>query len=107
MRTLNKFRVTTNEFLDRLCVPKYDWAYVNRGVAYAELGNNEQALKDYQKALELNPENGLTYYDMSCSMAEQKNLHAACDYLKKAIDKGFNDWNLLKQDKEIDALRSH
>jgi len=85
---------------------KYDWAYINRGVAYAELGKHKQALSNYKKALVLNPENGLTYYDISCTMAEQRNIAAACDYFKRAIDKGFNDWNLVKQDKEMDALRS-
>src|SRR4030043_2367878 len=86
---------------------KYDWAYINRGVAYAELGNHAQALSDYKKALKLNPKNGLTYYDISCTMAEQRNIAAACDYFKRGINKGFNDWNLVKKDKEMDALRSH
>ena len=86
---------------------KYDWAYINRGVAYAELGNHKRALNDYKKALKLNPENGLTYYDISCTMVEINDIAAACDYFKRAIDKGFNDWNLVKQDKEMDALRSH
>ena len=39
-------------------------------------------------------------------MAELRNIAAACDYFKRAIDKGFNDWNLVKQDKEMDALKS-
>ncbi|MEO6162621.1 MAG: tetratricopeptide repeat protein, partial [Candidatus Binatia bacterium] len=35
--------------------PKSDEAYNNRGLAYAKLGQQDNALKDYDEALKLNP----------------------------------------------------
>ena len=86
---------------------KYEWAYINRGVAHAKLNKHEQALTDYKKALELNPENSLTYYDISCSMVELNNIAEACDYFEKAIEKGYNDWESIKQDSCMNNLRNH
>ena len=86
---------------------KHDFAYINRGVAYHELGNHEQALSDYKQALALNPENGLTYYDISCLFAEHKSIAPACDYFEKAVEKGYNDWEFIKQDYSMNNLRNH
>ena len=36
-------------------------AYTNRGVAYVELGNFRQAISDYDRAIEINPEYAMAY----------------------------------------------
>jgi len=36
--------------------PQYDWAYIGRGNAYADLGNHQQAINDYNKTIQLNPQ---------------------------------------------------
>ena len=38
-------------------------AYNNRGTAYGELGNYQQAIKDFTKAIELNPQYAMAYYN--------------------------------------------
>ena len=38
-------------------------AYLNKGSANFRLRNYEEAIKDYSKAIELNPSNGLYYYN--------------------------------------------
>jgi tetratricopeptide (TPR) repeat protein len=38
-------------------------AYVKRGNAYDEKGNSNQAILDYNKAIELNPKNSSAYYN--------------------------------------------
>jgi tetratricopeptide (TPR) repeat protein len=43
--------------------PKDAESYVNRGIAYNELGQNQQAIADYNKALELKPDLVLAYYN--------------------------------------------
>src|SRR5208337_4309098 len=35
--------------------PNYTEAYFNRGLAYSSLGNNDKAITDYNKAIDLNP----------------------------------------------------
>ena len=38
-------------------------AYNNRGIAYGDLGKYEQAIRDYNKAIELDPQYANTYYN--------------------------------------------
>jgi len=38
-------------------------AYFNRGNAYADKGQYDQAIPDYTKALEINPKDGKAYYN--------------------------------------------
>ena len=43
--------------------PKNTHTYVNRGGAYVKLGNHKHAIADYDKAIELNAEFALAYYN--------------------------------------------
>ena len=38
-------------------------AYINRGIAYYELGDNQRAIADFNEALRINPNDALAYYD--------------------------------------------
>ena len=44
-------------------VPESAYAYGNRGVAKAALGNAEGAIKDFDAAIRINPEYTEIYYD--------------------------------------------
>ncbi|MBC6417347.1 MAG: tetratricopeptide repeat protein [Prochloron sp. SP5CPC1] len=41
---------------------KYDTAYYNRGCAYSDLENKQQAISDYSRACEINPKYNDTQY---------------------------------------------
>jgi tetratricopeptide (TPR) repeat protein len=57
-------------------------AYNDRGVAYGRKGQYDQAIADYNKAIEINPRGAMTY----------KNRGSAY-YHKGQIDKGISDFN--------------
>ena len=42
--------------------PAFEWAYVERALAYERLGNLQQAIEDYSSALLLNPSDAKIYY---------------------------------------------
>ncbi len=57
-------------------------AYLNRGIVYQRKGQYDQAISDYNKALEINPRYALAYYNRAERVslrraAEQPGCHAA------------------------------
>ena len=60
-------------------------AYNNRGNAYVRLGEHERAIKDYDKAIELNPDYAKAYYNRGLAYAEQQKYNEAIKDYNKAI----------------------
>jgi Flp pilus assembly protein TadD len=81
-------------------------AYNNRGNAYAKLGNTQQAINDYNKAIEIDPKYARAYYNMACKLALQKKTEEACKWLQSAVDRGFNNWKQIEEDKDFDNIRN-
>jgi tetratricopeptide (TPR) repeat protein len=61
-----------------------------QGICLGQLQRYEQALKCYDRAIALQPENAIAYYNKACCYAEQENLEGAIANLKTAfrLDKG-------------------
>jgi len=60
-------------------------AYANRGNAKAKIGNPKEGLKDYIKAIMIEPNDGLTYYNAGCLVF--RYLHGSGEYFfSKAIE---------------------
>ena len=70
-------------------------AYINRGAYYAELGLHVQAIKDYNKALTIEPNQAIVYYNRALSKARFMYTLDACKDLKKAGELGFESANTL------------
>ncbi len=66
--------------------PKDADSYVNRGIAYNELGQNQQAIADYNKALELKPDHILAYYNRANAHHQLKQYKEAIADYSKIID---------------------
>ena len=81
-------------------------AYGNRGIVYSALGNKQQAVNDYNKAIELNPKNYTAMYNMACLYSISDNGAEACKWLKTSVENGFNDWKYIKEDKDFDKIRN-
>ncbi len=70
-------------------------AYMNRGAYYAELGLHVQAIKDYNKALTIEPNQSIVYYNRALSKARFMYTLDACKDLKKAGELGFGQATTL------------
>ena len=81
--------------------PKYEKAYYNRGNAYYAKGKYSQAIDDYTRAIELNPKNPYPYYNLACIYSMR-----ACTMLKKSVENGLKDWDLVKEDKDLENIRN-
>ena len=70
-------------------------AYINRGSYWATLGLHVQAIKDYDKAIEINDQQPIIYYNRALSKARFFYTYDACLDLKKSSDLGLQQANAL------------
>jgi tetratricopeptide (TPR) repeat protein len=61
-------------------------AYSNRGVAYADLNQNERAIEDYNKAIGLNPNYAEAYINRGNAYADLNQNERAIEDYNKAIE---------------------
>lgn len=103
---LGKQQQAVNDYTKAIGLnPKYANAYSNRGAVYSALGKQQLALNDFNKAIELNPKDSGTMYNMACMYSLSANYADACKWLKISVEKGFNDWTHIKEDKDFDNIR--
>jgi Flp pilus assembly protein TadD len=76
-----------------------------RGSAYATLGQYNKAHEDFNKTITLRPNDSGAYYNYACMFALQKNAAQACKWLQSAIERGYNNWEHIKEDKDFDNIR--
>jgi tetratricopeptide (TPR) repeat protein len=69
----------------------YEKAYVNRGYIYAEKRNFKKAIKDYNRAIELNPGSIYGYFDLGVAYYSLGERDRAIECYKKAAQLGDND----------------
>jgi len=80
--------------------------YNNRAMAYYFKGDYDKAMADLMKAIELNPKDSLSYYNIACLYSIKNNIEEACNWLSKAIENGYNNWDSIKQDKDLANIRN-
>ncbi len=85
--------------------PNYAEAYSNRAVAYMLQKKNNKALDDLKKAKELKPDNATIRYNLASVHSLMGNTDYGLDELDAALDKGFNDYDSLRKDPDINNLR--
>lgn len=71
--------------------------YKKRAGTYFQIGDYENAIKDFTKVIELNPENTSTIYFMrglSKTLLITEDKEGACQDIKKAINLGYDVSNL-------------
>lgn len=77
--------------------------------AYASVsvstGAYDTAISTYQKMLNIEPDNPNLYYNLACLYSKQNRLNDSIDYLKKAVDNGYKNFEHIKKDKDLDNVR--
>ena len=85
--------------------PQYALAYTNRGIVYLRSKEYDRAEEDFKRAIQSDPAYPGAYYNMACLYAQVNKVGQSCDWLGKAIDYGYSDWQHLKTDSDLDAIR--
>lgn len=76
------------------------------GVCYMRVGELVQAETALLKAIELNDDNFQAFYNFGCLRALQNKNNDALKYLEIAFQKGFEDIEYAKKDKDLNNIHS-
>ena len=66
--------------------PNDPWGYNNRGVAYNDLGNYDEAIVDFTKAIDLDPNDAQEYINRGSTYIQKQNFVQAIADLNKALE---------------------
>lgn len=80
--------------------------YNNRALAYYAKGEYDKALSEFIRAVELDSKYSGSYYNIACLYSIKNNIEEACNWLSKAIENGYNNWDNIKQDKDLANIRN-
>ena len=81
-------------------------ALVLLGDAYTRNGEFERGLEMDLKLSRLKPDNKLIRYNLACSYALTGQKDKAIHNLHKAVELGYRDVEHLRQDRDLDAIKS-
>lgn len=69
------------------------------------MGDLEQAELEYQKVVAMRPDEGRVVYNLSCIYSLRGKKEDALKALKDAIDLGFDDYEWIRLDRDLDNIR--
>jgi tetratricopeptide (TPR) repeat protein len=85
--------------------PKFVPALNNLALVSAADKAYDSALKTFLEVLNYYPDDAQTHYNVACMYSRLNQLDKSIEWLKKAIDKGFTDWESIKTDEDLDNVR--
>lgn len=86
--------------------PDFVEAIYNLAIMYAAQKEYDSALGLFKRMIALTPNNLDIYYNIACMYAGQHKLEESIKWLNKAIDKGYDKWDLIKTDKDLANIRN-
>lgn len=102
------FSNACKEFTSAIRVsPAYASAYSNRGVAYMQQRKFDLAEDDLKKAVELDSRDGRNHYNLACWYSLQDQVGRGLASIDSALANGFNDYQTLRKDRDLSALRKN
>ncbi len=87
--------------------PTYDVAYSNRAVAYMQQKKFNKAMDDLKEGVRINPRNATLHYNFVALYSLQNQLDRALDSLDRCLELGFNNYDALRADPDLNNVRKH
>ncbi len=78
----------------------------NLAIVYITKKEYGKAVSIFSRIAELQPDNADIYYNIACMYSIQNKVEKSIDSLKNAIKKGYDNWDLIKTDKDLENVRS-
>ena len=85
--------------------PKYAYAYYNIGELYLSLKEYANAEKAFEAYVKLESKDSDGYYNLACLAAIQKEEKVAIEWLEKAFQNGYENYDNLIQDTDLSTIR--
>jgi protein O-mannosyl-transferase len=86
--------------------PDYIDAIYSLAVAYADRGEYPRSISYFQKLVLINPIDSRFDYNISCLYARQGMKDEAIKWLQQALEKGYNNWEQIKTDRDLNNIRN-
>jgi tetratricopeptide (TPR) repeat protein len=64
-----------------------------------------KAITIFLDVLNYHPDDAETHYNIACMYSQLKRVNESISWLKKAIDKGYANWESIKSDSDLDNIR--
>lgn len=85
--------------------PKFVPALNNMALLKAANQEYEKALTIFLDILNYLPDDPEIHYNIACMYSRLKRVHESIEWLQKAIDKGYANWENIKKDSDLDNIR--
>ena len=85
--------------------PDFPPALNNLAILYVSKKEYDQALPLFNHIIKIVPDHAGTYYNIACIYALQNQSKDAISWLKMAIQRGYDNWKLIKTDKDLENIR--
>jgi protein O-mannosyl-transferase len=85
--------------------PDFIPALNKMGILYATQNNYKYAIDTFKKIVSIKPEMNSTYYNIACLYSKQNDTKEAIDWLTQAIEKGYDNYDQITTDKDLDNIR--
>ena len=72
---------------------------------YTHSGLIDEGLRLDRKLVRIDSSNALAHYNLACSLSLKLRLKDAMESLRQSIKLGYNDFNWMLEDKDLEALR--
>jgi len=79
----------------------------NLGYAYSRHGKLDSARSEYEGAVSLYPNYAASLFNLACLHSLQGDLDLSLSFLERAVEKGFIDFEFIKQEEDLAGLRSN
>ena len=77
------------------------------GGLYTRQGRIADGLKMDRKLVRLRPDNATAHYNLACSLALSRRRTDALRSLEHAIALGYDDYDWMQQDPDLEELKDH
>jgi len=95
------------EFFEQILLRNADFIDVLRvhGNNLTLKGRYGDGLKVDRRLVELRPRDSLAHYNLACSFALMKKVAPALRALRKAIELGYDDFEYMLEDRDLEAVK--
>lgn len=97
------------EFYEKLAkkIPDFAPVLFCLGDAYTQRGFYKEGLAVDRRLVKIRPEDPIVYYNLACSLSLVDDTEGALEALKKAISLGYDDFEYIFQDPDLENLRKN
>lgn len=78
----------------------------NLAIIFASIGEMDKAIDHFIEVLRIDPDySPSVYFNLACIYSRQNKVEESIKWLKMAIEKGYDNWDLIEKDNDLNNIR--